>query len=113
MEQYYTDQFLKKIDLLKKKTSYNLAQQQAYHNLRVRKSGNERRFTKNRPVKSVSLSNHEISSPQDKDSNLPNLHPINVTACDLTDGVRSLLSKEPAFCPAAKDVNWQKTIDDL
>ena len=58
-------------------------------------------------------SSRQASSPQGNHENLPDLHPINLTTCDLSDAERSLLTKGPAFCPTPKDVNWQKTIDDM
>jgi len=55
----------------------------------------------------------QSSAPQSTDENLPDLQPINLTSCDHSDAEHSLLMKGPAFCPTPKDVNWQKTIDDL
>ena len=72
-----------------------------------------RRFTGDRQARNAPPSNQEVISPQYNDMNLPDLHAINLTSCDLTEAECSLLTKGPAFCPAPKDVHWQKTIDDI
>ena len=98
-------------------TPYNPAQQDTHHNPREEESRTKkRRFTRNRPFRNALIKKHssrQASSPQGNDENLPDLHPISLTTGDLSDAERSLLTKGPAFCPTPKDVNWQKTIDDL
>ena len=95
-------------------TPFNPVQQATYQNPRHEESRpKKRRFTRNRPLRTASHSNHQASSPQDSVENIPDLHPINLTSSDLSDAECSLLMKGPAFCPTPKDVNWQKTIDDL
>ena len=95
-------------------TPHNPAQLETHHNPRDGESRTKkRRFTRNRPFRIAPHSNHQASSPQGNDANLSDLHPINLTSCDLSDAERSLLTKGPAFCPTPKDVNWQKTIDNL
>lgn len=98
-------------------TPYNPEQQDTHHNPREEESRTKkRRFTRNRPFRNALIKKHssrQASSPQGNHENLPDLHPINLTTCDLSDAERSLLTKGPAFCPTPKDVNWQKTIDDL
>ena len=87
----------------------------ATHNPRDERSRTKkRRFTRNRPFRITPHSNnHQASSAQGNDENLTDLLPVNLTSCDLSCAERSLLMKGPAFCPTPKDVNWQKTIDDL
>ena len=98
-------------------TPYNPEQQDTHHNPREEGSRTKkRRFTRNRPFRNALINKHssrQASSPQGNDENLPDLHPMNLTTCDLSDAERSLLTKGPAFCRTPKDVNWQKTIDDL
>ena len=97
-------------------TPYNPVQQVTRYDPRDGESRTKkRRFTRNRPIRMALHSNHQAGSPraQGNDENLPDLDPINLTSCDLSDVERSLLTKGPAFCPAPKDVNWQKIIDDI
>ena len=87
-------------------TPYNPVQQATCHNHRHEESRTKRRrFTRNRPLRTASHSNHQASSRQDSVENIPDLHPINLTSCDLSDAECSLLMKGPAFCPTPKDVN--------
>ena len=109
-------------DLLKKArrkytlaTPYNPPQEEVHHNHRTGQSrSRKRRFTRNLLGRTAPHPNpHQASLPLANDENLPDLQPINLTSGELSEAEQSLLVRGPAFCPAPKDVNWQKTIDDL
>ena len=65
---------------------YNPVQQATCHIPRHEESSTKgRRFTRNGPLRTASHSNHQASSPQENVEKISDLHPINLTSCDLSD----------------------------
>ena len=60
-----------------------------------------------------STARNHTSDVDEVGANAPDLNPINLTPSELTDAERSLLSKGLSFCSTPRDVNWQKTSNDL
>ena len=80
--------------------NYNLAQSSATRYPpqppRGKSRTRKRRFTRNRPFRNALIKKHssrQASSPQGNDEKLPDLHPINLTTCDLSDAERFALRR--------------------